>query len=221
MTAALVAVFGSELVTKGAGDVDRSIRPLLQAVTGLPAWAVGGDGLAVPGWALAAKLVTLLVAVAILTRIVGSAGSRTSAFVAGWGAVVLSGALAAVASLQLSALLLGGPAEPANGVPATVRAIDTGATFGLYTGWLVGLVVAVTMTPARHPVRPKPPSGKPAPRTKTAAPAPPSGATWPPRPRIGTALPNPAWTAAGLHQEPNCRPRADASAGAGAGANAP
>lgn len=214
MTAALVAVFGSEPLINGAEEADRSLRPLLRALTGLPAWAVVGDGVGVPGWALAAKLATLLVAVVVLTRIVATAGSRTAAFLAGWAAVVLSSALAAVMSVQVSALLLAGPTEPANGIPATVQATNTGATFGLYTGWLVGLTLAATIVPVRRPAVRKSPTRKTSPRPRATGPTPtptPPPTTWPPRPRIGTALPNPAWTAAGLHQEPTYRPKAEAS----------
>lgn len=230
-TAGLVAVLGSEQLIDRADEADRSLRPLLAALTGLPAWATAR----LPAhleWALAAKLATLLLAVGLLARFVAAAGSRVAAFLAGWAALVLSGALAALVFLQLADLVPTTTNGPTHGFAAAVRAVNTGASFGLYTGWLVGLAVALAMTPASRPTAsgrasaasaPASTSNGSQPKVKAKAngsqpPAPssPNGspqpvATWPPRPRIGTVLPNPAWTAAGLHQESADRPKADAT----------
>lgn len=264
-TAGLVGVLGSEELLDQTDQADPSLQPLLVALTGLPAWATTR----LPSdleWALAAKMATLLLAVAVLARVVAAAQSRMAAFMAGWGTLVLSGALAGLVFLQVGEVVSVTAGAPGGvqpgGLAAAVDALNGGAVFGLYTGWLVGLVVALTIAPSAQPTargarrhraaspapdaypavptrRPRPPSVSPevpAPvspssvRSAPGAPPEPRRASsprgtptrsptrqptrvpeWPPRPRIGTILPNPAWMAAGLHQDPVDPPTQDAS----------
>jgi hypothetical protein len=210
MTAWLVAVLGSERVVDRTADADRSMRPLLRSLTRHPTWA--SDQLpANLGLAVGAKVGALLLGVAVLTWLATAAGSRLTAFLAGWAATVVSSALAGLTFVVTSNVLR--PELSSNDVVSAVVEVNRGAAFGLYTGWLVGMAIAAVPmcrslssqagpSPRRRRRRgtPAPPAPEP------AAPPPPPATTWPPRPPIGTVLPNPAWTAAGHHQDPERPP---------------
>jgi hypothetical protein len=210
MTAWLVAVLGSERVADRTAQVDHSLRPLFRSLTGLPMWS--GDRIAGGlEWALAAKLATLLVGVALLAWLASSsAGSRMTAFLAGWAASVVSSAMAGLTYAAVGNLV---HAESDTGLVGTVTEVNRGAVFGLYTGWLVGLAIAAVIVPVASPAtgsaertsglnrpsKPQPPNQQRTGSRNQPQPAP--VATWPPRPPMGTVLPNPAWTAAGLREE--------------------
>lgn len=230
ITAWLVAVLGSERVIDSTAEADRSLRPLFRSLTGHAAWS--GDQ--VPAdleWALAAKVGTLLVGVAVLAWLAASAGSRMTAFLAGWTASVVSSAVAGLVFVVAGNAVR--PEVSSDDLVTAVSEANQGAVFGLYTGWLVGLAIAAVVVPTPRPevmARPAdaaatPPAGRkagrrkgrrgrtpeaaaPEPASPAPAPSPVPVATWPPRPPIGTVLPNPAWTAAGHRQEPGRPPLA-------------
>jgi hypothetical protein len=82
---------------------------------------------------LRAILVVLLTAL-FLYMLVGTQLARArgtlSQFFAGWAAYIFAGAFAAL----LTALFRSNPS-----LLATLQAADAGATYGLYTGWIIGL----------------------------------------------------------------------------------
>jgi hypothetical protein len=108
-------------------------------------------------WGVVVKLAVLLTAVAVLTALVGR-GSRRSAFLAGWASLVVAGALAGAVDFAYRDAVLGPLPNPfdTSYFDGLVAAANNGAAFGLWTGWLVGAAVAVTV---RVPLRAALPAG--------------------------------------------------------------
>jgi hypothetical protein len=176
-TALLVALLGNQRMLDVADEAGPAARPLLEALTTAPAWAASRlpDG---AGPAVAAKLATLLLVVAGLVRLASGVRSRVAGWLAGWGALAVASALAQLVYVVLANL----DREAGGTAAAAVAAMNDGAVFGLYAGWLVGLVVAVTVE-----VRDV--------ADAATSPPPVPVASWPPKPSIGTNRPNPAWQA--------------------------
>jgi hypothetical protein len=153
----LVGVLGSPPVVDAAQDLaERHRMPLTAATfTDIPNWDVFDDGTSADAvWGVVLKLAVLFVVVGVLAALAGRASHR-SAFLAGWGSlVVAAGAAAAVDYAYRDAVL--GSTENAFGVNYFDRllgATTVGAAFGLWTGWLVGAAVAATAgLPARAPL---------------------------------------------------------------------
>jgi hypothetical protein len=89
----------------------------------------------------------------LLCAAAGRARSRAAAGLAGWGALVVGAALAgAAAHVYEVAVVVEGRTDGAAYVDGLTRAVNNGAAFAAWTGWLVGLVVAVAARPTRAAV---------------------------------------------------------------------
>jgi hypothetical protein len=167
-TAVLVAGLGSPPAQDAAREADASV--LLRTVTVVPSWDVAdAPGDVIGG--VAVRLGTLVVLAALLSGLAGRRGARGPALLAGWGALVVAAAVAnAAAFVYTAAVVLDGDV-PGRYVDDLVVAANTGAAFGLWTGWLVGLAVAVA-TPAYRPTA----------ETEGWAPVPPARISDPPPP---------------------------------------
>src|SRR5918994_6176713 len=148
-TAALVVgVLGSPAMVDAGQDLaERHRSPLTaETLTGLPNWDVFDRGTPTDVvWGIVLKLVVLLVVVALLAGLAGRAWRR-SAFLGGWASLVVAAGIAgAVHHVYQDAVV--GPGENPFQVSYfdnLLSATNTGAGFGLWTGWLVGLAVAAT-----------------------------------------------------------------------------
>lgn len=140
--AVLVGVLGSPWAAETARDADD--QALATTLTALPGWDVGDQpGEVVRGVAL--RLGVLLVVVTLLCGLAGRSWSRVAAFLGGWAALVVAGGVAAAGfyAYQVAVVLDGHTLAPTY-LDGLVDGTNTGASFGLWTGWLVGLVVAAT-----------------------------------------------------------------------------
>ena len=151
MTVAIVAALGNPAAQDAAGEEGASV--LLQTVAGVPAWDVpdGAGGDVVGGVVL--RLAVLIVLAAGLCALAGQARARGPALVAGWGSLVMAGAVAAAVAYvyTVTVVLPGGTFGDLDG-DGIVAAANDGAAFGLWVGWLVGLAVAIATRPARAEV---------------------------------------------------------------------
>jgi hypothetical protein len=148
MTVALVAALGNPAAQDAAAEDGAST--LLRTVTGVPSWEVpgGAEGDVVGGVVL--RLAVLAVLAVGLSAVAGRARARGPAFLAGWGGFVVAGAAAAATAYTWTvAVVLPGGALGDVEQDGLVAAADAGAGFGLWTGWLVGLAVAVATRPER------------------------------------------------------------------------
>lgn len=149
MTVVLVAALGNPPAQDAAAEDGAST--LLRTVTGVPSWEVpgGAEGDIVAGVVL--RLAVLAVLAVGLSAVAGRARARGPAFLAGWGGFVVAGAAAAATAYTWTvAVVLPGGTLGDVGQDGLVAAADAGAGFGLWTGWLVGLAVAVTIRPERR-----------------------------------------------------------------------
>jgi len=162
-TAVLVAALGNPRAVEAGLDADHPALGL--TLTGFPGWDVADlPGDVVGGVVL--RLAVALVLVAVLSALAGRSRSRGAAFIGGWGAlVVAAGVAGAVAYVYQVAVVLDGQTFGSTYLDGLVLAVNSGAVFGLWTGWLVGLVVALATEPA--------PVVTPAPAHATPSPAPP------------------------------------------------
>jgi hypothetical protein len=166
-TVAVGAALGNPGTVDAAREADHPTLGLTLAefanwdVADLPGDAIG---------AVALRLGLTLVAVALLCALVGRSRSRAAAFVGGWGALVVAAAVAGAATYayQVAVVLDGRTLDPSY-LGGLARAANNGAIFGLWTGWLVGLAVALAVRtepavahrPATHaPARAVPPPGR-------------------------------------------------------------
>ncbi len=176
-TTLLVAALGNSGVVDAAREADSQALGL--TVTGFANWDVGNaPGDVVAGVVL--RLGVAIVVVALLCALAGTARARGAAFLGGWGAlVVAAGAAGAIEYVYLVAVVFDGQTFGNTYVDGLVQAVNAGAAFGLWTGWLVGLAVALFTQPDRAD-RPVPAGAAP-------------WATAPPQHRI--AEPPPPWWA--------------------------
>ncbi|HEV7761899.1 MAG TPA: hypothetical protein VGO78_22985, partial [Acidimicrobiales bacterium] len=123
----------------------------LHALTTFPAWSTSALNASSDMYGpIAIKVVVLLLVVFVLGRAAGHVGTSFAAFLAGWGALMIAAAVAGVAfAISADTLVLDGALADANGGAGAVvvEGLNNGVTFGLYTGWLVGLVVLLTARP--------------------------------------------------------------------------
>ncbi len=141
-TAALVALFGNQAVTEWvarhtSGD---TLLGWFLRVLSWPSWIfLPREGAANPirdllFFDLRAILVIAFVAV-ILAWVGKGVSTGGAAFVIGWAALILGAALAAF----LAAFILSNPT-----LLGAFTAAAGGGTYGLFVGWIVGLVVGST-----------------------------------------------------------------------------
>lgn len=165
-TTALLAALGNPAAVDAARDADN--QALATTLTGFADWDVADlPGEVVGGVVL--RLALALVLVALLCALAGRSRSRGAAFIGGWGAlVVATGAAGAAGYVYQVAVVLDGRTLSSTYLDGLVQAVNSGASFGLWTGWLVGLVTALAtrqaaaMTPA-HVAAPRVPSPSPEP----------------------------------------------------------
>jgi hypothetical protein len=147
MTVALAAALGSPAAQDAAAEDGASV--LVRTVTGVPSWDVPADagGDIVGGIVL--RLAVLVGVTMALCAVAGRARRRGPALLAAWGGLGVAAALAATAAYvySVTVVLPGGFGDLRQ--DAIVAAANDGAAFGLWTGWLVGLAVAVVTRPER------------------------------------------------------------------------
>src|SRR5688572_5923791 len=159
-TVVLVGALGNPGAVDAASDADEQALGLV--LTGFAGWDVSDlPGDAVGGVVL--RLGSTIALVALLSGLVGRSRSRAAAFIGGWGALAVAAAVAGgVAYVYQVAVVLDGRTLSPSYLDGLVRAVDVGASFGVWTGWLVGLAVALT---TRRAVRSAPAARAAGPRT--------------------------------------------------------
>lgn len=144
-TVAIVAALGSPAAVEAGREADS--RTVGRTLTAFADWDVGG----LPGDAVAVVVVRLAVALVLVTglcAVAGRARSRSAAFLAGWGALVLATAIAGAAAYVYEVeRVLDGATFEATLADRIATAANEAAAFGLWTGWLVGLAVALATRP--------------------------------------------------------------------------
>lgn len=135
-TAALVLIFGNQAFTEWAQRhaTGNSAWSFLLRELAWPAWAWGGrSSQTLLAMDLRAALVVAFVAAILGLTAKSAAGA--SAFLLGWSSLIFASALAAF----LTAFIFANPTF----VGALVAA-GTASAYGLFVGWIVGIVVAAT-----------------------------------------------------------------------------
>jgi hypothetical protein len=146
-TAAVVfGVLGNPAVVDAAQEAET--RAISQTVIGFASWdTVELDRESVAGVAL--KVAVGIVGAALLCAVAGRARSRAAAFVGGWGAMTVAAAAAgALFEVYLVEVVNDGATPGARYADLVVDGVNRGAAFGLWTGWIVGLAVALTLRTA-------------------------------------------------------------------------
>jgi hypothetical protein len=214
-TAIVAAALGNPAAVDAARDADQ--QQLAATVVGFADWDLADAPGEVVGL-VALRLGVLIVLAGLLCALVGRSRSRAAALLGAWGAVGVAAAVAGATSYvyQVPVVLDGNAPAPTYG-DGLVQAVNSGAAFGLWTGWFVGLVVALVTRPASAVIRA--PEG---PYAATVAPVPPGE---PAAPRI--AEPPPPWWApthaadAGVRPGPTAFPPGGLGAPVVAGAGEP
>lgn len=150
-TLAVAAALGNPGTVDAARDADHPT--LARTLAEFADWGVAdlrGDAVG----AVALRLGVTLVAVALLCAMAGRSRSRAAAFIGGWGALVVAAAVAGSTTYayQVAVVLDGRTLDPSY-VEGLARAANNGAAFGLWTGWLVGLAVALVVRTEQAPAR--------------------------------------------------------------------
>jgi hypothetical protein len=140
-TVVLVGALGNPGAVDAAQDADE--RALGLVLTRFVSWDVADlPGDAVGGVVL--RLGSTIALVALLSGLAGRSRSRAAAFIGGWGALAVAAAVAGgVAYVYQVAVVLDGRTLSTSYLDGLVQAVDVGASFGVWTGWLVGLAVAL------------------------------------------------------------------------------
>jgi len=155
----LVVVLGNPAVVEAAQDLaERHRIPLTVATfTDIPNWDVFDNGTSADVvWGVVLKLAVLFAVVGLLTALAGRASHR-SAFLAGWGSLVVAAGIAGAVDYAYRDAVLGSAPNPfgVSYFDNLLSATNVGAGFGLWTGWLVGAAVAATASlPARAVLAP-------------------------------------------------------------------
>lgn len=135
-TAALVLLFGNQIVTewigKHANNPDNAFHLLLNQLA-WPNWAIGTAAGESTRSLLARDLRAVLVIAiaALILAMMARAGSI--GFVAGWAVLIFSSALAAF----VTAFVIADPT-----FSDALRAAGAASSYGLFVGWIVGIVTA-------------------------------------------------------------------------------
>jgi hypothetical protein len=145
-TAVVVAALGNPAAVDAARDADQ--QQLAATVVGFANWDVADAPGDVVGL-VALRLGVVIVLAGLLCALVGRSRSRGAAFLGAWGAVGVAAAVAGAASYvyQVPVVLDGNAPAPTYG-DGLVQAVNAGAAFALWTGWIVGVVVALVTRPA-------------------------------------------------------------------------
>ncbi len=143
---ALAAALGSPPAQHAADDA-RNLG-LGHTLTAFPSWDTGGASADVV-WSIVIRLVVLAAATAGLCALAGGGGDRRTGFLAGWVAgVVAAGVAGAVAFAYLDATVYADIDLPGTYLDRMVAAVNNGAAYGVWTGWLIGVAVAFATRPA-------------------------------------------------------------------------
>jgi hypothetical protein len=167
----VVAAFGNPVVVDAAGEADHAA--LAESLTAFASWDIpeGTPGDVIAGTVI--RLVLAVVVTGLLSALAGRSRSRGAAAVGGWGALVVAAAIAgAAAQAYLVAVPLDGQVVRGTWLDGLVSAANAGASFGLWSGWAVGLAVALATRPGRAP-RPAPAGTGAPPRRRIVEPPPP------------------------------------------------
>jgi hypothetical protein len=154
-TAVVVAALGNPAAVDAARDADQ--QQLVATVVGFANWDVADAPGDVVGL-VALRLGVLIVLAGLLCALVGRSRSRGAAFLGAWGAVGVAAAVGAAASYiyQVPVVLDGSAPAPTYG-DGLVQGVNAGAAFALWTGWIVGLVVALFTRPQAFVFAPEEP----------------------------------------------------------------
>jgi hypothetical protein len=141
-TLVLAGVLGSPAAQDKAADDGAPL--LTRTVTALPSWDVPDGAPARLVWGIVLRLAVLLVVALGLSAVAGRSRSRGAAFLAGWGGLVVAAGLAGAVGFvyTVAAVLDGGTLGDVTG-DGVVAAVNSGIGFGAWTGWVVGLAVAI------------------------------------------------------------------------------
>ena len=157
--AVLAAVLGSPAAQDAAKDAKN--RELARTLTSFPSWDAGGSSGDVR-WSIAIRLAAIVLVTALLCAVAGRSASRGAALLAGWAAgVVAAGAAGAAAYAFLVATVFSGGRSADTYLDGLVGAVDDGAVWGLWTGWLVGVAVAAVTHRRRVRARAAAPAAPP------------------------------------------------------------
>jgi hypothetical protein len=158
-TVVVAAALGSPAAQDAAREADNAV--LARTLTAFPSWDVGGG----PGdlvWSVVIRLAVLVVISAALCVPAGRSGGRSAALLAGWAAAVVAAAVAGTVAYAFLEATVFADAELRNTyLDRLVGAANDGAAYGLWTGWLVGVAVAVAVATHRPPAAARLPGGEP------------------------------------------------------------
>ena len=145
-TVVVVGALGNPAVVDEARDSDQ--QAIATTLTGFPNWDVADAPGEVVGL-VALRLGVLILLAGLLCGLVGRARSRAAAWLGAWGAVTVAAAAAGAAAYVYQVpMIFDGTAPTPTYLDGLVQAVNGGAAFGLWTGWLAGVVVAVVTRPA-------------------------------------------------------------------------
>ncbi len=145
-TAVVVAALGNPAAVDAARDSDQ--QAIATTLVGFADWDVADSPGDVAGL-VALRLGVLVLMAGLLCALVGRSRSRGAAFLGAWGAVGVAAATAGAASYVYQVLVVfDGDTGAPTYFDGLVLAVNGGAAFGLWAGWLVALVVALVTRPA-------------------------------------------------------------------------
>ena len=144
-TVVLAGLLGSPAAQDRAAEDGAAL--LTRTVAALPSWEVPDGAPARLVWGIVLRLAVLLVVALGLCAVAGRSRSRGAAFLAGWGGLVVAAGLAgAVGYVYAVTVVLDGTLGDVTG-DGVVGAVNSGIGFGAWTGWVVGLAVALATRP--------------------------------------------------------------------------
>jgi hypothetical protein len=141
--AVVFGVLGNPAVVDAVQEAET--RAISQTVIGFASWdTVELDGESVGGVAI--KVAVGIVGAALLCAVAGRARSRAAGLLGGWGAMTVAAAAAgALFEVYRVEVVDNGATPGVRYADLVVEAVNRGAAFGLWTGWFVGLAVALTL----------------------------------------------------------------------------
>jgi hypothetical protein len=170
-TVGLIAVLGNPLVVDAV--VENEPAALSSTLVRFADWDVFGRDIDVVVQA-ALRLGVTVVGVALLCALVGRSASRGASFLAGWAALMVAAAVAgAVNYVYTVEVFLDGRTFAPSYVDGLVIEANAAAAFGLWSGWVVGLALAVLPVHAAATAPAATPWGAPAPAARAFADPPP------------------------------------------------
>jgi hypothetical protein len=145
-TAVVFGVLGNPAVVDAVQEAET--RAISQTVIGFASWdTVELDGESVGGVAI--KVAVGILGAALLCAVAGRARSRAAGFLGGWGAMTVAAAAAgALFEVYRIEVVSNGATPGVRYADLVVEAANRGAAFGLWTGWFVGLAVALAVRTA-------------------------------------------------------------------------